>query len=297
METENRAIMQVAGLTKRYGDLVAVNAVDIAVPRGICMGLLGPNGAGKTTTIEMMEGIREPTGGTILFDGEPLAEHHRDRVGIQFQQTALQEYITVEETIRLFGQLYSKRRSFDELVELCDLSSLLDRDNRKLSGGQRQRMLLALALVNDPDLIFLDEPTTGLDPQARRNFWSLIRKIKAEERTIVLTTHYMEEAEALCDDIAIMDHGEVIARNSPQELLKDHFEDGVMIRLPNPRDRKEGFPPTARYYPGYVDIPTAAVDATVKGLLSSGIALDGLSVHRPNLDDLFLELTGSSLRE
>lgn len=289
--------MEVRGLTKRYGELIAVDGVDILVPRGQCLGLLGPNGAGKTTTIEMMEGIREPSSGEILFDGEPLSQKHRDRVGIQFQQTALQEYITVGETIRLFGKLYSRTRDFDELVQLCNLEELLDRDNRKLSGGQRQRMLLALALVNDPDLIFLDEPTTGLDPQARRNFWSLIRRIKAEKRTIILTTHYMEEAESLCDDIAIMDHGRVIARNTPPALLNEHFEEGVIVRLPNPSDRQEGFPAPARFYPGYVDIPTDAVDATVKELLAAGIVLDGLSIHRPNLDDLFLELTGSSLRE
>ncbi len=290
-------MIEVRGLSKVYGSIAAVDHVDIAVPRGVCLGLLGPNGAGKTTTIEMMEGIREPTEGTILFDGEPLAAHHRDRVGIQFQQTALQEFITVEETIRLFANLYSRNRSFDELVDLCDLQELLDRDNRKLSGGQRQRMLLALALVNDPDLIFLDEPTTGLDPQARRNFWSLIRRIKAEERTIILTTHYMEEAEALCDDIAIMDRGTVIARNAPNALLGEHFQDGVIVRLPTKDTPADAFPPEARLYPGYVDIPTTAVDATVKELLSAGISLDGLSIHRPNLDDLFLELTGTSLRE
>jgi ABC-2 type transport system ATP-binding protein len=297
MYSSTQPIIEARGLTKRYGSLTAVDSVDLVVPRGICMGLLGPNGAGKTTTIEMLEGIRAPSAGTILFDGEPLSHRHRDRVGIQFQQTALQEYVTVREMIELFGRLYTRRRPFEELVDMCNLDGLLDRDNRKLSGGQRQRMLLALALVNDPDLVFLDEPTTGLDPQARRNFWALIRKIKAENRTIMLTTHYMEEAESLCDDIAIMDHGVVIAENDPNTLLTEHFHDGVFIRVPNETHREDAFPPNARMYPGYVDIPTGAVDRTVKDLLSHGVSLDGLSVHRPNLDDLFLELTGSSLRE
>ncbi|MCG8479332.1 MAG: ABC transporter ATP-binding protein, partial [Spirochaetales bacterium] len=156
-------VIEVRGLTKRYGTLTAVDRVDLAVPEGICFGLLGPNGAGKTTMIEIMEGIRDPTSGTVRYRGGPLDSTYRDRVGIQFQQTALQQYITVRETLHTFGRLYSKRRDIDELVAMCDLTDLLDRDNQKLSGGQRQRMLLALALINDPDIIFLDEPTTGLD--------------------------------------------------------------------------------------------------------------------------------------
>ncbi len=287
-------ILEVQGLTKRYGNLTAVNNVSLQVPEGVCFGLLGPNGAGKTTMIEIMEGIRTPTAGEVFYRGEPLGPGYKDRVGIQFQQTALQEYITVEETLRTFGKLYSRRREFDELVEMCNLQGLLEKDNQKLSGGQRQRMLLALALVNDPDLIFLDEPTTGLDPQARRNFWSLIKKIIAEKRTVILTTHYMEEAELLSDEIAIMDHGRIIAQNSPKQLLRDHFK-GVFVRLPHPTSGAR-VPERARHYDEYVDIQTDAVDETIKELLAAGHSLDGLSIHRPNLDDLFLELTGTSLR-
>lgn len=287
-------IIEVKALTKRYGSLAAVNNVSLQIPEGICFGLLGPNGAGKTTLIEIMEGIRTASAGEIYYRGKPLGPDYKDRVGIQFQQTALQEYITVEETLHTFGKLYSRRRDFDELVEMCDLQELLPKDNQKLSGGQRQRMLLALALVNDPDLIFLDEPTTGLDPQARRNFWNLIRKIRGERRTVILTTHYMEEAQLLSDEIAIMDHGRIIAQNSPQQLLEEHFK-GVFVRLPNPTSGAR-LPRGARHYDEYVDIQTHAVDETVKELLAAGHSLDGLSIHRPNLDDLFLELTGTSLR-
>lgn len=287
-------IIEVQNLTKRYGSLTAVNNVSLKVPEGVCFGLLGPNGAGKTTMIEIMEGIREATEGTVLYRGEPLGPRYHERVGIQFQQTALQEYITVEETLHTFRRLYSTQRDFDELVEMTNLTELLKKDNRKLSGGQRQRMLLALALVNDPDLIFLDEPTTGLDPQARRNFWELIKRITAEKRTVILTTHYMEEAELLSDEIAIMDHGRIIAQNSPERLLKDHFA-GVFVRLPHPTSGAR-LPERTRHYDEYVDIQTDAVDATVKELLAAGHNLDGLSIHRPNLDDLFLELTGTSLR-
>lgn len=287
-------ILEVEGLTKQYGSLTAVNEVTLRVPEGVCFGLLGPNGAGKTTMIEIMEGIRLPTAGRVYYRGEPLGPGYKDRVGIQFQQTALQEYITVEETLRTFGTLYSRRRNFDELVEMCDLQGLLEKDNQKLSGGQRQRMLLALALVNDPDLIFLDEPTTGLDPQARRNFWNLIKKIIAEKRTVILTTHYMEEAELLSEEIAIMDQGRIIAQNSPKQLLQDHFK-GVFVRLPHPTSGAR-LPEGTRHYDEYVDIQTDAVDETIKDILSAGHSLEGLSIHRPNLDDLFLELTGTSLR-
>ena len=287
-------IIEVDRLTKRYGELTAVNNVTLGIPEGICFGLLGPNGAGKTTMIEIMEGIREQTGGEVRYRGKPLGEDYHDRVGIQFQQTALQEYITVRETLETFGKLYSRRRDFDELVEMCNLEELLDKDNQKLSGGQRQRMLLALALVNDPDLIFLDEPTTGLDPQARRNFWNLIKGITDDQRTVILTTHYMEEAQLLSDQIAIMDHGDIIAKGEPQQLLDNHFK-GVFVRLPQPTSGAR-LPEGTRYYDEYVDIQTGAVDQTVKDLLSAGHSLDGLSIHRPNLDDLFLELTGTSLR-
>lgn len=292
----SEAIIEARGLTMRYGDLVAVDSIDLDIPQDTCFGLLGPNGAGKTTTIEIMEGLRKPTAGEVRFRGRKLDDTYRDRVGIQFQQTALQEFITVAETLRMFGSLYTRRRPIEELVELCDLHDLMNRDHRKLSGGQRQRLLLALALVNDPDLVFLDEPTTGLDPQARRNFWNLVQRIRSEGRTVVLTTHYMEEAEQLCDEIAIMDHGSIIARDSPYGLIQANFE-GSVIRLPASQAvTRAQLPSQAQVYKECVDIPSERVENTIHELVGAGVPLEGLSIHRPNLDDLFLKLTGTSLR-
>ncbi len=188
------SIISVRNLHKRYRAVTAVDGVTFDVPEGICFGLLGPNGAGKTTTIEMMEGILKPSSGEIVFRDEPIGDHFKEKVGIQFQNTALPEFITVRETLELFASFYPNPRSLADIVDICSLGDIIDRDNRKLSGGQRQRLLLALAIVHRPELVFLDEPTTGLDPQARRNFWSLIERIKAERTTIILTTHYMDEA-------------------------------------------------------------------------------------------------------
>ncbi len=287
------SILRVENLTKNYGDVLAVDNVSFEIAEGLCFGLLGPNGAGKTTTIEMMEGILEPTSGFAYFRDKPIGPHFHERAGIQFQHTALQEFITVEETLKLFSALYSTQRDMDEVIEICSLKDILKRDNRKLSGGQRQRLLLALAIVNDPEVVFLDEPTTGLDPQARRNFWALIEKIKAEGKTVILTTHYMEEAEILCDEVAIMDHGNIIARDEPQKLLNQHF-DGVIVKLPWETDQDP--PQGAKRVNGHIEIHSADVDATLHSLIHSGIHLEGLSIHSPDLEDLFLKLTGSSLR-
>jgi len=287
------SILTVENLSKNYGNLQAVDNISFDIEEGICFGLLGPNGAGKTTTIEMMEGILKPSSGRSLFRGKPIGSHFHERVGIQFQNTALQDYITVVETLKLFSALYSKNRNLEEVIEICSLTDILKRDNRKLSGGQRQRLLLALAIVNDPEMVFLDEPTTGLDPQARRNFWLLIEKIKKEGKTVLLTTHYMEEAEILCDEVAIMDHGHIIARDAPAKLLEEHFE-GVAVRLPwdEHRDVPEG---AIRREDG-IEIHSNDVDKTLHNLIHSGAHLAGLSIHTPDLEDLFLKLTGSSLR-
>jgi len=184
-------ILEVRDLVKRYPGVTAVDGIRFAVEGGECFGLLGPNGAGKTTTVEMMEGITAPSAGEVLYRGRPVDAHFRQEVGIQFQSTALQDFLTVRETLKLFRSFYTKGLDIEELVQMCTLQEYVDRDARKLSGGQRQRLLLALALVNDPEVLFLDEPTTGLDPQARRNFWDLIRAIKARHKTVILTTHYM----------------------------------------------------------------------------------------------------------
>jgi ABC-2 type transport system ATP-binding protein len=236
----SEAILEVRDLVKRFPAITAVDGVSFQVPEGICFGLLGPNGAGKTTTIEIMEGILEPTAGAVRYRGEPLGRRFREEAGILFQKTALQDFLTVRQTVALFRGLYQRGLSVEESLRLCALEKLASRDNRKLSGGQLQRLLLAVALVNDPAVLFLDEPTTGLDPQARRNFWDLVQSIKERRKTIILTTHYMEEAELLCDELVIMDHGRIIAQGSPPELLRSHFGEAPLAdsrgRLPNLED-------------------------------------------------------------
>ena len=276
--------MEVKNLAKSYGQVHAVKGVSFKIPEQICFGLLGPNGAGKTTTIEMMEGILAPSSGDVLFRGKPIGRHFKEKVGIQFQSTALPEFITVKETIEMFQAFYPAPRPMDEIIEICSLADILGRDNRKLSGGQRQRLLLALAIVPFPEIVFLDEPTTGLAPQARRNFWELIRRIRAEKTTVVLTTHYMEEAELLCDRIAIMDHGRILEIDTPARLIEKHFE-GVVVRVPVHGDDED-----------QMEIVTADLDRTMKELLMDDTNLDGLHIHKPNLEDLFLKLTGTSLR-
>ncbi len=286
--------MQVQGLSKNYGSVQAVDDISFDIPEGICFGLLGPNGAGKTTTIEMMEGILQPSGGEILFRGKPIDRRFREKVGIQFQSTALPEFITVKETLELFQALYPHPRPMDEVIDICSLEDIIDRDNRKLSGGQRQRLLLALAIIPNPEIVFLDEPTTGLDPQARRNFWRLIETIRADNTTVLLTTHYMEEAQILCDRIAIMDHGHVLELDTPATLLDKHF-DGVLLRVPK-SGYGESVPPDAEVTDDHVELVTTNVDRALKELLAVNTNLDGLSIHKPNLEDLFIKLTGSSLR-
>ncbi len=292
-------IIQVRELSKRYQNVRAVDRVSFDIREGICFGLLGPNGAGKTTTIEMMEGILAPDSGQILFRGNPIDTRFKEKVGIQFQHTALPEFITVRETLQLFSAFYPDPRSMEEVIEICSLREIINRDNRKLSGGQRQRLLLALAIIPAPEVVFLDEPTTGLDPQARRNFWSLIERVKAEGTTVILTTHYMDEAQLLCDEVAIMDHGRILELDAPQRLLDRHFT-GVLIRIPEPGERfitdPSQLPSGAEIRDGAVELTTARIDETVRRLLTMELNLDGLSIHKPNLEDLFLKLTGSSLR-
>ena len=291
------ALIEVENLAKHYQGVRAVDGISFRIERGSCFGLLGPNGAGKTTTVEMLEGIKEPTSGAIRYKGEPLGRSFRFEAGIMFQSTALQEFITVRETLRMFQRFYERSVPIDDLVRACALESFLDRDTRKLSGGQRQRLLLAIALVNDPDVVFLDEPTTGLDPQARRNLWELVRSIKARGKTVLLTTHYMEEAYELCDEIVIMDQGRIIAQGSPDELLARHFSD-VVLQLP-----KADFCPSAAELPltmldcgDTIEILTCEVTATVNALLGAGVSLDRLRIRARTLDDLFLELTGKEIR-
>jgi len=292
------ALLEVKNLVKRYGRTEAVRGVSFAIPQGICIGLLGPNGAGKTTTIEVVEDIIAPTEGEILYKGRPRTDTFRAEVGILFQQTALLSFLTVHETLVTFQKLYTKTADLQELIAMCHLQDFLSQYNDRISGGQRQRFLLALALVNKPELVFLDEPSTGLDPQARRNLWEIVQNIKAGGRTIVLTTHNMEEAQALCDEIAIMDYGRIIARGSPPELIKRHCG-GVTVELPmtsfNP-----SLPPLSvpfQVVQDRIEIMTDDLNGFVAELVAKNVNLKNMAVRSPNLEDVFLTLTGRQLRE
>lgn len=289
-------VLSVRDLRKHYPKVKAVDGISFDLEEGECLGLLGTNGAGKSTTIEMLEGLIPPSSGQILYRGRPLDTEYRERVGMQFQSTALQDFLTVRENLEFFRALYKRTVPMDELIAACHLEEFLDRDHRKLSGGQRQRMLLAIALINEPDLVFLDEPTTGLDPQSRRNFWELIRAVKARSTTVVLTTHYMDEAYALSDDIAIMDHGRIIARGSPQSLLAEHFNDSV-LELPATEIEGRSLPSLSVVRKeDRVEITSADVNGVVRQLLDAGLSLAQLKIRPRTLEDLFIQLTGKELR-
>lgn len=291
-------LLETKNLKKHYGDVEAVNGVSLPIRKGICFGLLGPNGAGKTTTVEMMEGIITPTSGEVLYQGEPLGSRFREEAGIMFQNTALQEFITVQEILNLFQDLYQNHRPQAEVIEQCALGEFLDRDSKKLSGGQRQRLLLAISLINDPQVLFLDEPTTGLDPQSRRNFWDLVHTIKSQKKTVILTTHYMEEAYELCDEIAIMDHGLIIASGTPYGLLHEHFT-GSVLSLPTvdvPQEFAGMASLNLHRLKDRVEIFSEDVNSTLQLLMQNNIQLNNLQIRSHTLEDLFLELTGRQLR-
>jgi ABC-2 type transport system ATP-binding protein len=290
-------ILEVKDLKKEYPGVKAVDGISFSVKKGTCFGLLGPNGAGKTTAIEIIEGITASDGGSILYKNRPIGRDFHKETGIQFQTTALQEFLTVKETLQLFYKLYPNPSNFDEIVEECSLKNLLSRDNRKLSGGQRQRLLVAIALVNQPELLFMDEPTTGLDPQARRNFWNMVEKIKLRNTTLILTTHYMEEADFLCDEIAIMDKGKIIAYGEPKQLIAQHFKE-VVLELPEDEVKNHALniPMEYEFKFGYLEIYTHDIPTALNLLKEQNIPLDKLKIRPFNLEDLFLKLTGSELR-
>ena len=289
-------LLEAEDLVKRFGSLRAVDGVSFGLRAGACFGLLGPNGAGKTTMVEMLEGITEPSAGRIRFHGEPRGEAFRARAGIQFQKTALPDFMTVREALTLFARLYPRTLALEELIELCALGDYLGQYCNRISGGQRQRLLLAIALVNDPDIVFLDEPTTGLDPQARRNFWSLVERIRARGKTVLLTTHYMEEAARLCSEIAIVDHGRIIARGAPGALLSEHFGDTVLELPRADLAATEGLPATAVDAGECIELMTRDVAATIAALIERDVPLERLRIRERTLEDLFLELTGRTLR-
>ncbi len=290
-------LLAVSHLVKTFGSLTAVNDVSFEIRTGTCFGLLGPNGAGKTTTIELMEGIKSPDSGSILYRGEPLGQQFRNEAGIMFQTTALPEFVTVRELLVQFSRFYPDTADIDELVEQYALQEFLHQDTRRLSGGQKQRLLLAISLINRPKILFLDEPTTGLDPQSRRNLWTRVQQVKEAGTTVLLTTHYMEEAYELCDEIAIMDHGKKIAHDTPDALLARHFNDVVVQINESDLPRDIGEPEfSAAYRNDCAHILTPNVNQTVEHLLALDIPLEHLRIRSRNLEDLFLELTGRELR-
>ena len=291
-------IVEVIGATKRYGAVVAVDNLSLSVPQGICFGLLGPNGAGKTTLIEIMEDIISPTSGEIRFRGKIRSANFREQIGIMFQQTALLGFLTVQETLETFQALYHRTYDIEELIRLCHLDDIRKQLNDKISGGQRQRLLLALALVNQPELLFLDEPSTGLDPQARRNLWDIVQRVKRGGKTILLTTHYMEEAQQLCDIVAIMDHGRVIAQGSPEALIAQQAE-GATILLPAgmQQDIAAELLYETTLIDGRVAIRVKDMNAALAALLAKGVDLQRMSVRPPTLETVFLNLTGRQLRD
>lgn len=292
-------ILEVKQLIKDYpGGLRAVNEISFTLEPGICFGLLGPNGAGKTTTIEMIENTLSASSGEVLYKGKPRDRRFQEEVGIQFQSTALPQYLTVEETLRTFYRLYTRQADFQEIIQICQLQDILKRDNRKISGGQKQRLLLALALVNAPELIFLDEPTTGMDPQARRNLWDIVQTIKKQGKTVVLTTHYMDEAQILCDTIAIMDQGKILTQGSPRELIQRYCPYvSVLLSLETDKASLEALPWSVEERPHGFEIQAQDSHDCLQELMRREVDLSNVSIHSPNLEDVFLILTGRSLRE
>lgn len=291
-------LLEVKNLVKKYDDIVAVNGVSFSIAQGTCFGLLGPNGAGKTTTIEVIEDIIRPNAGEILYKGQPRAASFREQVGIQFQQTALLSFLTVYETLETFQGLFPETCDLHELIDLCHLQEFQHQYNDRISGGQRQRFMLALALVNRPELVFLDEPSTGLDPQARRNLWEVIQKIKNQGKTVVLTTHYMEEAQHLCNEIAIMDDGQIIAQGSPGDLIQKYCG-GVTVVLPK-TSLNPSLPDLSMQLhevQDRIEINTSDLNKCLQELIARKIDLGEMTVRSPNLEDVFLNLTGHRLRD
>jgi ABC-2 type transport system ATP-binding protein len=301
--------LRIRGLKKAFPKVVAVDGVDLEVARGEVFGLLGPNGAGKTTTLEIIEGLTQADSGEIEILGLTWAhqgQEIRSRIGVQLQSTSLFNKITPREALDLYGSYYPKRRSTAGLLALVQLEEKADAYHITLSGGQQQRLALALALVNDPELVFLDEPTTGLDPQARRSLWDVVHRMKGEGRTVVLTTHYMDEAEALCDRLAIMDHGQVIATGSPASLISDLAMPSVVELTfegpapdPSAFAARLGLPvePRADLWEIRTPDPKTLLPRMLEAAEAAAIPFQQVHIRRATLEDVFLTRTGRSLRE
>ncbi len=296
-------------LKKSYGDVEAVRGLDLEVFRGECFGLLGPNGAGKTTTIEILEGLLDPSSGEVELLGRTWKKDERalrERLGVTLQETRLQDKLTVRELLTLFRSFFEKGRSVDELLRRVSLEDKAKARYEHLSGGQKQRLAVATALVGDPELLFLDEPTTGLDPQSRRALWDLVLDFKNGGGTVLLTTHYMDEAERLCDRVGVVDQGKMIALGTPKQLISSLGGDEVVSLTTEPPlspEDLEGLPKAtaARREAGGLSLPVSELHVALPALLArvteKGARLDRLSTHRATLEDVFVHLTGRQLRE
>ncbi len=309
MTESGQPVIGVADLRKCYGDVKAVDGISFTVASGEVFGMLGPNGAGKTTTIEILEGLREPDSGAVTVFGMDVTRHApsiKQRTGVQLQTVSLYPRLTVTELLDLFGSFYEHHLPTQQLIDAVDLGERAKARSMNLSGGQQQRLSIALALVNDPELIFLDEPTTGLDPQARRSLWDLVKGLQAKGKTVMLTTHYMEEATELCDRVAIMDHGHILEMGTVPELIGRRFKERAVFfdttpQLPMDRLSKLDGVTRASQEDGQTLLYSRDVPATIGTLLAMA---DGLSVEPHNLgirqatlEDVFLDLTGRALRD
>src|SRR5712671_2937234 len=305
----NAATIEVDNLAKRYGDVEALRGVSFSVEEGEVFGLLGPNGAGKTSTVEILEGLRTPDSGRVSvcgLDPQTSGAEFKFVIGAALQSTALPDKMRVHEALDLFGSFYPQRRGTQELLKRFGLEEKRNAFYSQLSGGQKQRLALAMALVNDPRVVFLDEPTAGLDPQVRREIYDIIEELKKEKKTILLTTHYIEEAERLCDRVAIVDHGKVIALGTPREL-KAHSGGAtrIEVRLSKPESNGalkslEGVADAREVDGTYVlhsMRPPQAIVSLVKHLEAGGNELVSLEISSPSLEDVFIEMTGRRLRD
>jgi ABC-2 type transport system ATP-binding protein len=302
--------IQVQGLFKRYGELEAVRGVDFEVRAGEVFGLLGPNGAGKTTTVEILEGLRPRSDGHVRvlgFDPEVESKELKDRIGVCLQDTNLPDKIKVKEAVRLFSELYSHSTNGNDLLRRLQLWEKRNTFYSQLSGGQKQRLALTLALINVPQVLFLDEPTTGLDPQARHEIHGLVQALREEKRTILLTTHYIEEAEKLCDRVAIIDEGRIIAMGTPEEIRKRTVGQSIIEihseeAMPDEGTGWEGaekhhFGPGRKSLVVHSAKPARTLVDLVKWLEQKNIELSDVHLKRPSLEDVYIEMTGRRLRD